>query len=453
MESAVAIRDGEDVNLSEQFLISCNKDGWSCEEGNNSYALKANKYHHDTLGISQVSIGAVYESDNPYTATNGTCIANLPHPYVLDNWGTSSAGWEFTLPSVQEIKNLIYNQGPVSVAVCAGPQFQDYDGGIFETDESVICSGGVSHAVNLVGWDDEDEVWILRSSWRENWGENGYMRIKYGTSNVGLWTTYVEYGEPDPEPEPTITKYDFDGDGRADVGIFRPTNNLWTVKDQFYQKYGVSGDVPVPADYDGDGATDIAIFRNGLWAVNGQFYARFGIAGDIPVSADYDGDGKADLAIYRPSKSLWAVRDQFYQIYGTVGDIPVPADYNGDGKTDIAIFRPSKGLWAVKGMFYQNYGKNGDVPIPADYDGDGLADIAIYRPSNSLWAVRNQFYQVFGKYGDIAVPADYDGNGTTDIAIFRSANGLWAVKDQFYQGYGKAGDIPLPRTGLYYYAQ
>jgi len=60
MESAIAKAGGQLTDLSEQFLVSCNKDGW----GNGG--LTAHKYHDDTLGIAQTAIGAVLEADKPY---------------------------------------------------------------------------------------------------------------------------------------------------------------------------------------------------------------------------------------------------------------------------------------------------------------------------------------------------------------------------------------------------
>jgi len=80
--------------------------------------------------------------------------------------------------------------GPISTAVCVGPSFQSYTGGVFETDE---CTE-VNHAVVLTGWDDtqgNNGVWILRNSWGTGWGEDGYMRIGYGISGVGSCANYI----------------------------------------------------------------------------------------------------------------------------------------------------------------------------------------------------------------------------------------------------------------------
>ncbi len=190
MESAIKISGGPMTDLSEQFLISCNNSGFDCDGG-----LTAHDYHYNTLGKNQTAIGAVLEADKPYSQSNGTCTVAYNHPYKLDDWEFVT-GTEWEVPTVEQIKNAIYTYGPVTAGVCAGDNFDNYTSGVMTVGDNpnIYCGGYTNHQIILVGWDDATGSWILRNTWGANWGEDGYMRIKYGISRVGegpSWVTYV----------------------------------------------------------------------------------------------------------------------------------------------------------------------------------------------------------------------------------------------------------------------
>lgn len=186
MESAIMKSGGPNTDLSEQFIVSCNNDGWNCDYG----GLTAHKYHYNVLGRSQNLIGAVLEADKPYTATNGTCTVAYNHPYKLTGWQFIT-GSEWTMPTVDQIKQAIYTYGPITAGVCVGGGWYSYSGGVYTSNDD--CGGGTNHQIILVGWNDATQSWILRNSWGPNWGENGYMRIAYNTSRVGEGTSWVTY--------------------------------------------------------------------------------------------------------------------------------------------------------------------------------------------------------------------------------------------------------------------
>lgn len=213
MESAIAKAGGPMTDLSEQFLISCNTGSMSCSGG-----LTAHKWHYDTLGKNQTAIGAVLETDKPYTASNGSCTSAYNHPYKLSGWQFIVAN-EFTMPTVDQIKNAIYTYGPVTAGVCADNGWDAYSGGVYNPTSNG-CSGSTNHQIILVGWDDVTQTWILRNSWGPSWGDQGYMHIKWdttgSTSRVGEGTSWVAWAGDAPAP--------FGKSGPASATFENPSN-------------------------------------------------------------------------------------------------------------------------------------------------------------------------------------------------------------------------------------
>ena len=252
---------------------------------------------------------------------------------------------------------------------------------------------------------------------------------------------------------PVVAKFDFDGDGRADISVYRPSNNVWyQLLGQNYQfssvSFGASEDILAPADYDGDGKTDLGIFRPStgvFWyrsTANGNAFraVQWGQSGDVPLPSDFNGDGKDDYIVYRPSNNTWyrLTDNQSTSIitFGSAGDKPVIGDFDGDGKSDPAIFRPSTGVWWYAASTQNNtfravqFGANGDIPAVGDFDGDSRTDFAVYRPSNGGWYILNSSNNSvtilgFGLSGDKPVVGDYDGDGKADISVYRPSNGVW----------------------------
>ncbi len=184
LESNIKIKDGVTVDLSEQWLVSCNREGWGCNGG--WWAHDYHEWKTDPCGGK----GAVLEANFPYTATDAPCNCPYPHHYLIDDWNYVTTSSE--VPAVNLMKQAIMDYGPISVAVCVNSAFQAYTGGVFSGPS---CTN-INHGVVLVGWDDSqgtNGVWFLRNSWGTGWGEGGYMRIGYGVSRVGYGASYVVY--------------------------------------------------------------------------------------------------------------------------------------------------------------------------------------------------------------------------------------------------------------------
>ncbi|TYG71418.1 hypothetical protein ES288_D05G394500v1 [Gossypium darwinii] len=84
----------------------------------------------------------------------------------------------------QALLKVVANQ-LVSVAIEGyGQDFRYYSSGVYTGD----CGNALSHALTIVGYGTSDEgldYWLVKNSWEETWGENGYMRIQRNVNTQG----------------------------------------------------------------------------------------------------------------------------------------------------------------------------------------------------------------------------------------------------------------------------
>lgn len=105
----------------------------------------------------------------------------------------------------------IYDNGPIIVALNATPELYYYSKGIFHS-EAKKTEGKIeknvkpweytNHAVVCVGWGQEEindqtvKYWILKNSWGNTWGDNGYFKLYKGTNMASIEAQGV-YVSPD----------------------------------------------------------------------------------------------------------------------------------------------------------------------------------------------------------------------------------------------------------------
>lgn len=177
LEAHARIFDQRILDLSEQAVLDCNLDGGGCNGGRVFAALD--------LFIAR---GAVNEICMPYRAADGfPCTMDACDKLAeIDTYVGLAA-------TVDQIKQSVYDYGPVSCAMYAHDNFSNYTSGCYSADYSDIPN----HAVLIVGWDDSacggNGAWIIKNSWGTNWGYDGYGYIQYGVCSIGSYPYQIDY--------------------------------------------------------------------------------------------------------------------------------------------------------------------------------------------------------------------------------------------------------------------
>tara|TARA_Y100000817_G_C16857830_1_gene544717 strand:+ start:2344 stop:3279 length:936 start_codon:yes stop_codon:yes gene_type:complete len=163
IESVNAIDTGNLINISEQQLMDCSSDygNKGCQGGAMDNAFKF-----------VIDNGICSEEEYPYTSQQGLC---QPCKEVV-----RINNYKDIMPNNEGILKRAVAQQPVSAAIQANlMSFQLYSSGIYSDPN---CGTKLDHGILIIGYGYDPEYnmdyWIIKNSWGENWGENGYIRIQ-----------------------------------------------------------------------------------------------------------------------------------------------------------------------------------------------------------------------------------------------------------------------------------
>jgi C1A family cysteine protease len=199
LEYQVLIQERRSVDLSEDWLLDCNREGWNCDLG-----FAGHNYY--TLGATELDLcntkGAPLEAADPYDPGAVNCGCQSGQRYFLDGW--TYIGISGLMSTTEMIKHSILHHGPVVSAVNAA-NWDGYPGGVFSACLGIIdpydpldpdTFGIPNHMVLITGWDDalgDNGAWRIRNQWGTDWSDAGYMWIPYGCSWIGFGAHYLNY--------------------------------------------------------------------------------------------------------------------------------------------------------------------------------------------------------------------------------------------------------------------
>lgn len=174
--------NGSFINASEQHAENC-VDG-DCSGG---FAYKVMEWMVDQNKNLNT------EAAIPDAGMNQPCPGGTPSTsYYATDWGVVHPSGDISkIASVADIKEAMCKYGPIAVSVQVSGLFQNYTNGVYFGFASDYNSPSSNHAVLLVGWDDDKGAWLMKNSWGTDWGEDGYMWIKYNSNNIGRRAAWI----------------------------------------------------------------------------------------------------------------------------------------------------------------------------------------------------------------------------------------------------------------------
>jgi len=174
LESQYFQKYGKLQELAPQQIVSCDTTCLGCNGGN---PIEAWGYV-SSFGGQEAKSDYAYTSG--ITGQTGTCKSNKAD--VIEDVGPT---YKLIASTPSQESNMLaqIQESPMSVCVDA-TLWQTYQGGVITASSG--CGTEIDHAVQATGYNAEGNYWIVRNSWGESWGENGFVWVEYGSNVCGI---------------------------------------------------------------------------------------------------------------------------------------------------------------------------------------------------------------------------------------------------------------------------
>ncbi|KAG4072513.1 hypothetical protein HA402_004602 [Bradysia odoriphaga] len=181
IEGAFFLRNGGNlVRLSQQALIDCS---WGygnngCDGGEDFRAYQW-----------MLKMGGVptEEEYGGYLGQDGYChVQNVTLQAPITGWVNVTAG------DANAMKIALLKHGPISVAIDASHRtFSFYSHGVYYEPKCGNTEEELDHAVLAVGYGtmNGELYWLVKNSWSNYWGNDGYILMSARDNNCGVLTT------------------------------------------------------------------------------------------------------------------------------------------------------------------------------------------------------------------------------------------------------------------------
>ncbi|MDD5530301.1 MAG: C1 family peptidase [bacterium] len=427
------------IDLSEQFLVSCDTKDNGCSGGRTDYAA-------DFVRLTGIPDDACFTYKQSTSSTEAACSQRCADwaSRVVKTYDWDMIDMTGSYTSVYKQKLL---EGPMACAITASKDFFYYLGGVYTPvlEDSGEKTMLYNHGVTLCGYDDTRGAWLIKNSWGTSWGESGYGWISYGDeeSTGPGYPTYLIVTD-NSKPNVCLTN----------ALSTEPDNNIWDPGEQV--------NIVLNLGNLGVNATNVSATittTNANISINTNS-ASFG-------SIATNGSASNSSAPYKATASSGAAtpQDVLFSLHiiansgGYVKDTSFTVPLGCKSGTQVASFSPPTGtvyglafdgtnLWAslvyTKRIAKLNSTTGAQISYINTPNGDTCTDISWDKTDNTLWVHSKsgkKIYKVNPSTGAIitsfASPAAYP----TGLAC--DGTNLWAVDMTGYKIYkvSKTGTV------------
>jgi len=187
LSDRACIKYGSKISYSPRYMMGCYTHQTGCNGGFIGTVWDDVKTYRSVP--EECFSFKPYDAECPTKCENGTLIKDsMKSPRVADfysPWAKDSK------ERVQAIQQEIMTNGPVTVSMLVFSGFRTITTRVYTRSKKETYEGG--HMVRIIGWgkDSKTDYWLVANSWGDNWGDNGYFKIRRGTNECNIENTAI----------------------------------------------------------------------------------------------------------------------------------------------------------------------------------------------------------------------------------------------------------------------